>query len=71
MPLYGKHDALQSLQLLKPEREVISFSPLPGWKATFSHAGHILGAAGASGGTGDEDELICAAGVKAAGLVVG
>jgi metallo-beta-lactamase family protein len=45
MPLYGKHDALQSLQLLKPEREGISFAPLPGWKATFSHAGHILGAA--------------------------
>jgi metallo-beta-lactamase family protein len=45
MPLYGKHDALLSLQLLKPEREGISFSPLPGWKATFSHAGHILGAA--------------------------
>jgi len=34
-------------------------------------AGNILGAVGASGGTGDEDELICAAGVKAAGLVVG
>jgi uncharacterized protein GlcG (DUF336 family) len=30
--------------------------------------GRILGAAGASGGTGDEDEEICAAGVKAAGL---
>jgi uncharacterized protein GlcG (DUF336 family) len=30
--------------------------------------GHVLGAAGASGGTGDEDEEICAAGVKAAGL---
>jgi metallo-beta-lactamase family protein len=45
MPLYGKHDALQSLQLLKSEREGISFSPIPGWKATFSHAGHILGAA--------------------------
>jgi metallo-beta-lactamase family protein len=44
-PLYGKQDALLSLQLLKPEREGISFSPLPGWKATFSHAGHILGAA--------------------------
>ena len=27
--------------------------------------GHILGAAGASGGTGDEDEEICAAGIKA------
>jgi uncharacterized protein GlcG (DUF336 family) len=30
--------------------------------------GHILGSAGASGGTGDEDEEICAAGIKAAGL---
>ncbi len=30
--------------------------------------GRILGAAGASGGTGDEDEEICAAGIKAAGL---
>ena len=45
LPLYSKHDALLSLQLLKPEREGISFSPIPGWKATFSHAGHILGAA--------------------------
>jgi uncharacterized protein GlcG (DUF336 family) len=33
--------------------------------------GHILGAAGASGGTGDEDEAICMAGIQAAGLVVG
>jgi len=30
--------------------------------------GRVLGAAGASGGTGDEDELICAAGIEAAGL---
>lgn len=30
--------------------------------------GQILGAVGASGGTGDEDEAICAHGVKAAGL---
>jgi uncharacterized protein GlcG (DUF336 family) len=30
--------------------------------------GHVLGAVGASGGTGDEDELICIAGVQAAGL---
>jgi len=30
--------------------------------------GAILGAAGASGGTGDEDEEVCMAGVKAAGL---
>ena len=45
MPLYSKHDALLSLQLLKPERETISFAPIPGWKATFTTAGHILGAA--------------------------
>ena len=31
--------------------------------------GRILGSAGASGGTGDEDEDICAAGIKAAGLM--
>ncbi len=33
--------------------------------------GHLLGAVGASGGTGDEDEAICIAGVAAAGLVAG
>ena len=33
--------------------------------------GHVLGAVGASGGTGDEDEAICMAGVAAAGLVSG
>jgi uncharacterized protein GlcG (DUF336 family) len=30
--------------------------------------GEIVGAVGASGGTGDEDEAICMAGVEAAGL---
>lgn len=30
--------------------------------------GAILGAAGASGGTGDEDEACCVAGIEAAGL---
>lgn len=30
--------------------------------------GNVIGAVGASGGTGDEDELICIAGVEAAGL---
>ena len=30
--------------------------------------GEIIGAVGASGGTGDEDESICMAGVEAAGL---
>lgn len=33
--------------------------------------GRLLGAVGASGGTGDEDEAICIAGVEAAGLVAG
>ncbi|MBR0567888.1 heme-binding protein [Azoarcus sp. L1K30] len=30
--------------------------------------GELLGAVGASGGTGDEDEQVCIAGVRAAGL---
>jgi uncharacterized protein GlcG (DUF336 family) len=33
--------------------------------------GRVIGAVGASGGTGDEDELICIAGVEAAGLQAG
>jgi uncharacterized protein GlcG (DUF336 family) len=33
--------------------------------------GNVLGAAGASGGTGDEDEAACIAGVQAAGLATG
>lgn len=33
--------------------------------------GTVLGAAGASGGTGDEDETVCLAGIAAAGLVAG
>ena len=33
--------------------------------------GNVLGAAGASGGTGDEDEACCIASVEAAGLVAG
>ena len=33
--------------------------------------GRVLGAAGASGGSGDEDEAICIAGVRAAGLAHG
>jgi uncharacterized protein GlcG (DUF336 family) len=32
------------------------------------HAGQVIGAAGASGGTGDEDEAICIVGIAAAGL---
>jgi uncharacterized protein GlcG (DUF336 family) len=33
--------------------------------------GKTIGAAGASGGTGDEDEAICIAGIQAAGLQAG
>lgn len=45
LPLYSKHDATVSLNLLHPEAMGKTFSPIPGWKATFSSAGHILGAA--------------------------
>jgi len=31
-------------------------------------AGEVLGAAGASGGTGDEDEQVVISGIRAAGL---
>jgi uncharacterized protein GlcG (DUF336 family) len=34
-------------------------------------SGAVIGAVGASGGTGDEDEAICIAGVTAAGLAHG
>ena len=34
-------------------------------------SGEVVGAVGASGGTGDEDEAICIAGVVAAGLAAG
>ena len=33
--------------------------------------GRVIGAAGASGGSGDEDEAICIAGIEAAGLQPG
>jgi uncharacterized protein GlcG (DUF336 family) len=44
------------------------FLPQPGAVLIKDNKGEILGAVGASGGTGDEDELICAAGVRAAGF---
>lgn len=44
------------------------FLPQPGAVLILSNDGQMLGAVGASGGTGDEDELICAAGVEAVGL---
>ena len=45
MPLYTKHDALLSLNLLHPVGTGKPFSPIPGWTVTFQSAGHILGAA--------------------------
>lgn len=33
--------------------------------------GQVIGAAGASGGNGDEDEAVCIAGIEAAGLMHG
>ena len=47
------------------------FLPQTGAVLIKSADGVVLGAAGASGGTGDEDEAICIAGVKAAGLMPG
>ena len=44
------------------------FLPQTGAVLIKDGAGGVIGAAGASGGTGDEDEAICIAGVLAAGL---
>jgi uncharacterized protein GlcG (DUF336 family) len=47
------------------------FLPQTGTVVIKDASGQIIGAAGASGGTGDEDEAICIAGVEAAGLTHG
>lgn len=47
------------------------FLPQTGAVVIKDAQGQVIGAVGASGGTGDEDELICIAGVAAAGLVSG
>lgn len=47
------------------------FLPQPGAVLIKDPDGTVLGAVGASGGTGDEDEAICIAGVTAAGLMAG
>lgn len=47
------------------------FLPQTGAVVIRDAEGRLLGAVGASGGTGDEDEAICQAGVAAAGLVSG
>ncbi|TWO68660.1 heme-binding protein [Caenimonas sedimenti] len=47
------------------------FLPQTGAVVIKDATGNVIGAVGASGGTGDEDELICMAGVEAAGLTAG
>jgi uncharacterized protein GlcG (DUF336 family) len=47
------------------------FIPQTGAVLIKDAAGAIIGAVGASGGTGDEDEAICIAGVEAVGLQAG
>jgi uncharacterized protein GlcG (DUF336 family) len=47
------------------------FLPQTGAVVIKDKDGNVLGAAGASGGTGDEDEAVCIAGVEAAGLISG
>ena len=47
------------------------FLPQTGAVLIKDAAGEILGAAGGSGGTGDEDEAACIAGIEAAGLTHG
>lgn len=47
------------------------FLPQTGAVVIKNEEGKLIGAVGASGGTGDEDELICIAGVEAAGLKAG
>ena len=47
------------------------FIPQTGAVLITDAQGNLLGAIGASGGTGDEDEAICIHGIQAAGLVAG
>lgn len=75
LPLYTRQDALNSLDLIKGVDFEHAFQPLPGWRATFSPAGHILGAASVllevagrrilfSGDLGRPDDLIMNAPAK-------
>ncbi len=68
-PLYTRQDALDCLPLIKAIDFGKVFQPLPGWRATFSAAGHILGASSVlievagrrilfSGDLGRPDDLI-------------
>lgn len=69
LPLYTRQDALDCLPLIRAVDFGQTFEPIPGWKARFSVAGHILGAASLllevadrrilfSGDLGRKDDLI-------------
>lgn len=45
LPLYTRQDALDSLKQIKATPLHQLFQPMPGWQASFTSAGHILGAA--------------------------
>jgi metallo-beta-lactamase family protein len=45
LPLYTEDDAQRCLKQLRSMPLHQTFKPLPGWKASFTRAGHILGAA--------------------------
>jgi len=47
------------------------FIPQTGAVVIKDKQGNVLGAAGASGGTGEEDEAVCMAGIESAGFVHG
>ncbi len=47
------------------------FIPQTGAVVIKDKQGKVIGAAGASGGTGEEDEAVCMAGIEAAGLAHG
>jgi metallo-beta-lactamase family protein len=45
LPLYTRLDALHCLKQFRTHAFHKAFEPIPGWRATFTPAGHILGAA--------------------------
>lgn len=45
LPLYTEAQALEALRLTRVQAFGASFEPIPGLQVTFSHAGHIVGAA--------------------------
>ena len=71
LPLYTRHDALHCLKQFHTHPFHAGFEPIAGWRVTFSHASHILGAASVlvevggrrilfSGDLGRPDDLLMA-----------